>query len=71
MMGSLARVWVDAFPDLSGQQELLDVIWRDLHSNGFHNTSTLRRSMTGDGLLQDRTTQLGKEFLNFISSPEV
>jgi hypothetical protein len=71
MMGSLARVLVDAFPDLSGQQELMDVIWRDLHNNGFHNSSTLRTTMSGDGLLEDRTTLLGKEFLNFISSPEV
>lgn len=70
MMGSLSGVLIKTFPTLSGQQELLDVIWRDLHDNGFHNTSGLMTTMTGDGLLANRTTQLGKNFLEFISSPK-
>lgn len=70
MMGSLSGVLIKTFPPLSGQQELLDVIWRDLHDNGFHNTSGLMTTMTGDGLLANRTTQLGKDFLEFISSPK-
>ncbi|HEY8690333.1 MAG TPA: hypothetical protein VIM07_13940 [Chitinophagaceae bacterium] len=70
MMGSLSSVLINAFPPLSGQQELLDVIWRDLHDNGFHNTGGLMTTMSGDGLLANRTTQLGQEFLNFISSPK-
>jgi len=71
IMGSLSRVLISAFPPLSGQQELVDVIWRDLHDNGFHNTSGLMTTMTGDGLLANRTTQLGQEFLKFISSPNL
>ena len=70
-MGSLSRVLISAFPPLSGQQELLDVIWRDLHDNGLHNTSGLMTMMTGDGLLANRTTPLGQEFLKFISSPNL
>ena len=69
MMGSLSSVLTNAFPPLSGQQELLDVIWRDLHDNGFHNTSGLMTTMSGNGLLANRTTQLGQEFLKFISTP--
>jgi hypothetical protein len=68
MMGSLSSVLTNAFPPLSGQQELLDVIWRDLHDNGFHNTSGLMTTMSGNGLLANRTTQLGQEFLKFIST---
>ena len=68
-MGSLSSVLTTAFPTLSGQQELVDVIWRDLHDNGFHNTSGLMTTMSGNGLLANRTTQLGQEFLKFISSP--
>jgi hypothetical protein len=68
-MGSLSSVLTTAFPPLSGQQELVDVIWRDLHDNGFHNTSGLMTTMSGNGLLANRTTQLGQEFLKFISSP--
>lgn len=69
MMGSLSSVLTNAFPPLSGQQELLDVIWRDLHDNGFHNTSGLMTTMSGNGLLDNRTTQFGQEFLKFISTP--
>ena len=68
MMGNLSSVLTNAFPPLSGQQELLDVIWRDLHDNGFHNTSGLMTTMSGNGLLANRTTQLGQEFLKFIST---
>jgi len=70
MMGSLSSVLTKAFPPLSGQQELLDVIWRDLHDNGFHNTSGLMTTMSGNGLLTNRTTQLGQEFLKFISTQD-
>ena len=69
MMGSLSSVLIDAFPPLNGQQDLLNVIWRVLYDNGFHNTSGLMTTMTGNGLLENRTTQLGQEFLKFISSP--
>jgi hypothetical protein len=69
MMGSLSSILTNAFPPLSGQQELLDVIWRDLHDNGLHNTSGLMTTMSGNGLLANRTTQLGQEFLKFISTP--
>jgi len=68
-MGSLLSVLKAAFPSLSEQQELLAVIWRDLHDNGLHNTSELMATMSGDSLLANRTTQLGKEFLKFISPP--
>jgi|SRR5437868_1614394 len=70
MMGSLSTILIDAFPPLSRQQELLDVIWRDLHDNGLHNTGSLMATMTGNGLLANRTTQLGQDFLKFISSPQ-
>lgn len=69
LMGSLSSVLTNAFPPLSGQQELLDVIWRDLHDNGLHNTGGLMTTMSGNGLLANRTTLLGQEFLKFISSP--
>ena len=69
LMGSLSSVLINAFPPLSGQQELLDVIWRDLHDNGLHNTGGLMTTMSGNGLLANRTTQLGQELLKFISTP--
>lgn len=70
MMGSLSGILIKTFPSLSGQQELLDVIWRDLHDNGLHNTGSLMATMSSNGLLANRTTQLGQDFLKFISTPK-
>lgn len=67
MVGSMFSVLKTAFPSLSGQDELVDVIWNDLHDAGFHQSSGLRTTMTGDGTLAERTSQLGKEFIHFIS----
>lgn len=67
LMGNMLHVLQTAFPTLHGQSELVDVIWRDLQDAGFHQTTGLRTSMTGDGTLAERTTNLGKEFLHFIS----
>lgn len=67
MMGSMFSVLRTAFPSLAGQDELVDVIWNDLHDTGFHQSSGLKTMMSGDGTLAGRTTQLGKEFIHFIS----
>ena len=56
-----------AYPTLAGQDELVDLIWNDLHNAGLHNTSGLKTMMSGDGTLAERTTELGKEFIEFIS----
>jgi hypothetical protein len=70
-MGNLFSVLKSAFPALQGQDELVDVIWRDLHDNGLHRTGDLKTTMTGDGLLANRTSELGKDFLRFISPPTI
>jgi len=64
---SLTSVVVDAFPILKGQGELLNLIWFDLKRAGLHNTSDLGTTMSGNGLLAERTTDLGKQFLKYIS----
>ena len=67
MMGSMFSVLKTAFPSLTGQDELVDVIWNDLHNTGFHRSNGIKTTMTGDGTLAEKTTQLGKEFIHFIS----
>jgi hypothetical protein len=67
MMGSMFSVLISAFPSLAGQDELVDVIWNDLHDAGFHQSSGLKTMMSGDGTLAERTSQLGKEFIHYIS----
>jgi hypothetical protein len=68
IMGSMFSILITAFPSLQGQDELVDVIWNDLSDAGLHRSSGLKTTMTGDGTLAERTTQLGKEFIYFISS---
>ena len=67
MMGSIFSILKIAYPTLAGQDELVDLIWNDLHNAGLHNTSGLKTMMSGDGTLAERTTQLGKELIEFIS----
>lgn len=70
MMGSLHSVIIDAFPGLKGQDELLDIIWSDIESTGFHKSGSLKTMMSGSGIFSTRTTKLGKEFINFITNDE-
>lgn len=65
--GSMLSGLRAAYPVLQGQDAFVDVIWGDLKNAGFHNSSDLKTMMTGDGIYADRTTTLGKEFLEFIS----
>jgi len=64
---SIFTIICHAFPELKEHSELVDIIWDDLKVAGFHNTSGIRTTMTGDGALASRTTPLGQEFLGFIS----
>jgi hypothetical protein len=65
---SLTSVITGAFPELGAENELLDLIWSDINRAGLTNTSGIRTTMTGSGLLAERTTKLGKQFLDFIST---
>ena len=67
--GSLNQVLEASLPDLAGQADLYNLLWRDLHIRGLVNTESLQGLMTGSGLTAKRTTDLGDEFLQFISEP--
>lgn len=67
MMGSMFSVLKSAFPSLSNQEELVDLIWNDLLNAALHSTNGLKTTMSGNELLAERTTRLGKEFIQFIS----
>ena len=68
MSGSISSVIKEAFPELKNQDELLDLIWNDLYTAGFHRTSEIKTMMTGDGILSERTTHFGKKFIEFITN---
>jgi hypothetical protein len=67
MMGSISSMIKEAFPELKNQDELIDIIWNDLGNIGFHKTSGVKTSMSGSGVLSERTTPIGKEFIDFIT----
>lgn len=67
MMGNLTQVITACFPELRDHKELYSKAFKDLYSNGLLNTESVSGSMTGSGLLQQRTSTLGRKFVNFIS----
>ena len=68
MAGSISSLIKDAYPELKNQDDLLNLIWNDLSNAGFHNTSGVKTTMSGDGALSERTTSLGKQFIQYITN---
>jgi hypothetical protein len=68
-MGGLANILESAFPELSGKRGFYDLINRDLFNTGLLNTDSFHGTMSGNGLMQKRTTEFGVSFLLFISEP--
>ena len=68
--GGLGHVLEDNIPALRGQRGLYDQLWKDLYLRGLINTESLHVMMTGNGLGQSRSTELGKALLRFISEPQ-
>lgn len=66
MSGSIHSLLMDAYPELRGNDELLNIIWNDLYEVGFHKTSGLKTTMTWNGVIEPKITDFGKSFLGFI-----
>lgn len=67
MMGNLSQVINACFPELIEHKELYSKAFKDLYMNGLLNTESINGSMTGNGLLQQRTTLFDKKFVDLIS----
>jgi hypothetical protein len=68
-IGGISAALEHAFPELRGKQATYDVFIRDLHSRGLTTTDSVHTAISGAGILASRTTDMGKQFLTFISSP--
>lgn len=68
-MGGVSTVIEHVFPELKGRREFYDLINKDLISSGLLMDSSLHGTMTGSGMLQSRSTAIGKKFISFISKP--
>lgn len=69
-MGGLSDVLEYCIPELRGHKEIYEQLWRDLYLRGLLNTERLGVTMSGNGLVQRRTTGLGEVLLKFISEPQ-
>lgn len=70
-MGGVSTVLEHCFPDLRGNREFYDQIVRDLQTEGLVGQGNfLHVTMTGNGMLESRTSGMGKMFLSFITEPE-
>ena len=66
MMGSPATVLFQAYPELDNV--LFKKVYKDLYIDGMVNTENLNINVTGSAMVAKRTTELGDDFLRFISS---
>lgn len=67
LSGSLSAILDIAYPELKSKREFTELIWGDLSRAGLHNSGALHVSMSSSGLMQQRTTNLGQDFLSFIA----
>jgi hypothetical protein len=68
--GGVSTVIEHCFQDLRGQRDTYDQIVRDLQAEGLVKQGQfLHITMTGNGMVESRTTERGKRFINFITSP--
>ncbi len=68
-MGGITQTIEHAFPDLRGKQSIYKVIWGDLYQRGLISTDSLGTTMSRDGMLAPRTTELGSQLIDFFSEP--
>ena len=69
LFGGLENVLTSAYPELRGQRVFYDQVFKDLYEKGLINTEGLHVTMTGGGLTAQRTSDMGKAFIRFITSP--
>ena len=65
--GVLPTVIEHAYPDLKNQRHIYNIVWEELYRNGLVSTARLGTTMSASGMLEKRTTDIGDEFVAFIS----
>lgn len=66
MMGSPKQPLFDTYPELKRNEPLTDKIIKDLFNDGLISTNNFDCMMTAQGMLESRTTELGKQFIEFL-----
>jgi hypothetical protein len=69
-MGGVSAVIEHCLPDLRGQRDTYDQLIRDLQAEGLMGQGQFTHlTMTGNAMIQSRTTDRGKRFIKFITAP--
>jgi len=66
-MGGIGHVLEDNIPSLRDQSTLYKQLWKDLYVRGLVNTESVNATMSGNGLSQSRTTEVGNTMLKLIT----
>ncbi len=65
--GGHATLLEHTFPEFRGKRDIYEKIYTDLRNYGLVNQLSLGTTITPDGMFQSSTTNLGNQFLDFIS----
>ena len=66
MMGSPKNFLYQVYPTFRENDKLVDKIIRELYADGLMNTEDLNSTMSVNGMLSSRITELGNNFIAFI-----
>lgn len=69
-LGTALSVLFTAFPELGSNKDFAEQLIRDLSARGLSaDWDNMNKILTRGGMFSPRTTSLGKQFLEFITSP--
>lgn len=66
-MGAPSQVLYQVYPELKVNEGLVSKIIKELYADGMLNTDNMNCMMTGNGMVASRTTELGKNFILFLT----
>lgn len=67
----LIDVLENSLPDIRQKRDVYEQIWKDLYSRSLVDIERMNGAMSGSGLAQRRTSAIGRQFLAFISAPNI
>jgi len=70
-MGAPSTLLEHDFPELNGKRDFYDQIVKELYARGLINSDeqSIHMSMDTRGMFESRTSEIGKQFIKFITSP--
>jgi hypothetical protein len=66
-MGSPQDVLFDVYPELQDKKPYVKRIVKELYADGLMNTESLDCTMTASGMVASRVTEMGDDFIGFIT----